>query len=77
MAQELSDFEDSKSIQSKLNKPRELKIDGRVGFDSLPDQLVTKATQRGFNFNVLCIGETGIGKSTLMSTLCLGVVFRV
>merc|ERR1712018_862335 len=67
MAQELSDFEDNKSIKSQ--KPRELKIDGRVGFDSLPDQLVTKATQRGFNFNVLCIGETGIGKSTLMSTL--------
>jgi len=48
---------------------RELSTKGHVGFDSLPDQLVTKATQKGFHFNVLCIGETGIGKSTLMSTL--------
>lgn len=48
---------------------RKLSLSGHVGFDSLPDQLVTKMTQRGFNFNVLCVGETGIGKSTLMSTL--------
>ena len=26
-------------------------------------------TQQGFCFNILCIGETGIGKSTLMNTL--------
>jgi len=58
---------DSQSISS--NRPRTLKPAGHVGFDSLPDQLVNKATQRGFNFNVLCIGETGIGKSTLMATL--------
>jgi len=48
---------------------RKLTLSGPVGFDTLPDQLVTKATQRGFTFNVLCVGETGIGKSTLMSTL--------
>uniref|UniRef100_A0A8C1FN61 Septin n=2 Tax=Cyprinus carpio TaxID=7962 RepID=A0A8C1FN61_CYPCA len=40
-----------------------------VGFDSLPDQLVNKSTSQGFCFNILCIGETGIGKSTLMDTL--------
>lgn len=28
-----------------------------------------KATSAGFCFNILCIGETGIGKSTLMNTL--------
>nr|XP_029514257.1 septin-10-like isoform X1 [Oncorhynchus nerka] len=35
----------------------------------LPDQLVNKSTCQGFCFNILCIGETGIGKSTLMDTL--------
>ncbi|ETE70588.1 Septin-11, partial [Ophiophagus hannah] len=40
-----------------------------VGFDSLPDQLVNKSTSQGFCFNILCVGETGIGKSTLMDTL--------
>ena len=46
-----------------------LNLTGHVGFDSLPDQLVNKITQQGFCFNILCIGETGIGKSTLMNTL--------
>jgi len=59
------------AIKGNLNEMpyRDLKASGHVGFDSLPDQLVLRATKRGFHFNVLCIGETGIGKSTLMSTL--------
>nr|XP_002123354.1 septin-11 [Ciona intestinalis] len=48
---------------------RTLNLSGHVGFDSLPDQLVNKATNQGFCFNILCIGETGLGKSTLMNTL--------
>ena len=48
---------------------RALKQSGHVGFDSLPDQLVNKSVQNGFVFNVMCIGETGLGKSTLMDTL--------
>ncbi|XP_076026214.1 septin-10 [Genypterus blacodes] len=48
---------------------RPLSLAGHVGFDSLPDQLVNKSTCQGFCFNILCIGETGIGKSTLMDTL--------
>jgi len=53
----------------KEDKVRTLKLNGHVGFDSLPDQLVSKATQNGFTFNIMCIGETGMGKSTLMDTL--------
>ncbi|XP_076603441.1 septin-10 isoform X1 [Chaetodon auriga] len=48
---------------------RPLSLAGHVGFDSLPDQLVNKSICQGFCFNILCIGETGIGKSTLMDTL--------
>ncbi|XP_036431743.1 septin 10 [Colossoma macropomum] len=48
---------------------RPLTLSGHVGFDSLPDQLVNKSASQGFCFNILCIGETGIGKSTLMDTL--------
>ena len=51
------------------NKMRNLKIGGHVGFDTLPDQLVSKSVQCGFNFNILCVGETGLGKSTLMDSL--------
>ncbi|KAL4229813.1 Septin-6 [Mactra antiquata] len=52
-----------------VNGPRNLNITGHVGFDSLPDQLVNKSVAQGFCFNILCLGETGIGKSTLMDTL--------
>ncbi|KAI0226814.1 Septin-11 [Lamellibrachia satsuma] len=48
---------------------RQLALSSHVGFDSLPDQLVNKSVQQGFCFNILCVGETGIGKSTLMDTL--------
>ncbi|XP_074147109.1 septin-8 isoform X10 [Sminthopsis crassicaudata] len=48
---------------------RLLDLGGHVGFDSLPDQLVSKSVSQGFSFNILCVGETGIGKSTLMNTL--------
>uniref|UniRef100_A0A8C7SRU4 Septin n=1 Tax=Oncorhynchus mykiss TaxID=8022 RepID=A0A8C7SRU4_ONCMY len=51
------------------NGAHPLSLSGHVGFDSLPDQLVNKSTCQGFCFNILCIGETGIGKSTLMDTL--------
>ncbi|KAI6660299.1 Septin-6 isoform X2 [Oopsacas minuta] len=48
---------------------RQLRLSGKVGFDSLPDQMVTKSTMKGFDFNIMCIGETGIGKSTLIDAL--------
>ena len=48
---------------------RTLQLNGHVGFDTLPDQIVAKSVSDGFTFNILCIGETGIGKSTLIDTL--------
>lgn len=56
-------------IQGDKCKQRSLQLSGHVGFDTLPDQMVAKTVADGFTFNILCIGETGIGKSTLMDTL--------
>nr|XP_060505731.1 septin-14 [Panthera onca] len=42
---------------------------GHFGFECLPHQLVNQSIQQGFSFNILCVGETGIGKSTLIDTL--------
>ena len=36
---------------------RRLALGGHVGFDSLPDQLVNKEVNKGFDFNILCVGE--------------------
>nr|CAH0098219.1 unnamed protein product [Daphnia galeata] len=57
------------AVNNAENKIRNLKLAGHVGFDTLPDQLVSKSVQCGFNFNILCVGETGLGKSTLMDSL--------
>lgn len=35
---------------------RNLELGGHVGFDSLPDQLVSKSVAQGFSFNILCVG---------------------
>uniref|UniRef100_A0A2I3MN81 Septin 10 n=1 Tax=Papio anubis TaxID=9555 RepID=A0A2I3MN81_PAPAN len=55
--------------QRKRENVRSLTMSGHVGFESLPDQLVNRSIQQGFCFNILCVGETGIGKSTLIDTL--------
>ncbi|KAK3558668.1 hypothetical protein QTP86_023214, partial [Hemibagrus guttatus] len=57
------------SLTTQTEEKRTLTLGGHVGFDSLPDQLVSKSVSQGFCFNILCVGETGIGKSTLMNTL--------
>ncbi len=59
----------SGNSSSSANGLRSLDLGGHVGFDSLPDQLVNKSVQGGFTFNILCIGETGLGKSTLVDSL--------
>ncbi|KAK9874535.1 hypothetical protein WA026_005377 [Henosepilachna vigintioctopunctata] len=48
---------------------RHLELNGYVGFDSLPYNYVTRAKRKGFVLNVLCVGESGIGKKTLMDSL--------
>jgi len=58
-----------KVLRSLGQDGRTLPLQGHVGFDSLPDQLVNKCVNLGFDMNILCVGETGIGKSTLMDCL--------
>lgn len=38
---------------------RTIELSGHVGFDSLPDQLVSKSVAQGFSFNILCVGMWG------------------
>ena len=53
---------------------REATPSGHVGFDSLPDQVVNKATGAGFCFNILCVGETGIGKRFVPSEVWISIL---
>ncbi|KIS68154.1 putative cell division control protein CDC3 [Mycosarcoma maydis] len=45
------------------------KLMGYVGFANLPNQVHRKSVRKGFNFTAMVVGESGLGKSTLINTL--------
>ncbi|CAG8614378.1 32235_t:CDS:10 [Gigaspora margarita] len=45
------------------------KLQGYVGFANLPNQVHRKSVKKGFHFTVMIVGESGLGKSTLVNTL--------
>lgn len=51
-------------------------LDGYVGFANLPNQVYRKAVKRGFEFNLMVIGESGLGKSTFVNSLFLAELYN-
>ncbi|EPY52477.1 septin Spn1 [Schizosaccharomyces cryophilus OY26] len=45
------------------------KLNGYVGFSTLPNQWHRRCVLQGFFFNLMVLGESGSGKSTLVNTL--------
>ncbi|XP_010352193.1 septin-12 isoform X2 [Rhinopithecus roxellana] len=42
---------------------------GPVGIEAVLDQLKIKAMKMGFEFNIMVVGQSGLGKSTMVNTL--------
>lgn len=51
-------------------------LDGYVGFANLPNQVYRKSVKKGFEFNLMVIGESGLGKSTFINSLFLAELYN-
>ena len=48
-----------------------------VGFSSLPEQIHRKSIKKGFEFTLLVVGDSGLGKSTLVNSLFMTNLYDI
>ncbi|CAH0545907.1 unnamed protein product [Brassicogethes aeneus] len=70
--------ENSKETTPEIIKerPKPKELDGYVGFANLPNQVYRKAVKKGFEFTLMVVGESGLGKSTLINSMFLTDIYN-
>lgn len=66
----------SQTAKTTANMPKTRVLDGYVGFANLPNQVYRKSVKKGFEFNLMVIGESGLGKSTFINSLFLAELYN-
>ncbi|XP_060221021.1 septin-12 isoform X1 [Meriones unguiculatus] len=66
------------SCSSRPSSPRTppCEVFGSVGIEAVLDQLRIKAMKTGFEFNIMVVGQSGLGKSTMVNTLFKSKVWQ-
>ncbi|XP_037903357.1 septin-7 isoform X12 [Hermetia illucens] len=65
-----------KEKQQAVVRPKPKELDGYVGFANLPNQVYRKAVKKGFEFTLMVVGESGLGKSTLINSMFLSDIYN-
>jgi GTP-binding protein EngB required for normal cell division len=61
---------------NSLSQTKTKTLDGYVGFANLPNQVYRKSVKKGFEFNLMIIGESALGKSTFVNSLFLTELYN-
>lgn len=71
----LKDLATTNTTQATMQLKRK-ELDGYVGFANLPNQVYRKAVKKGFEFTLMVVGESGLGKSTLINSMFLSDIYN-
>ncbi|XP_002730958.2 septin-5-like [Saccoglossus kowalevskii] len=64
------------SVSSSMSSLADKDSREYVGFATLPDQVHRKSVKKGFEFTLMVVGESGLGKSTLVNSLFLTDLYK-
>lgn len=67
---------DEPGPEAAKERPKVKELDGYVGFANLPNQVYRKAVKKGFEFTLMVVGESGLGKSTLINSMFLTEIYN-